>query len=213
MGTLELIALRLGVPTEDALGRRTLGEHVWRVSGSRHLAALDIPIAIIMKLARWESGVVHRYLADAPLSALTRIYLERAAASAAAIQAVLALPALPVLALGAGPAAAVADVGQVSDLVSFARPGSAELADPLCNDGFAFIQHTGTLRVHYLPVEGEVDFASPNDLVTLCKWAYGLDVVRHLDVLPPSPRMCRDCVKAAARLTSAAASLVPAACV
>ena len=50
---------------------------MWRISGARHLAALDIPTAVIMRLARWGSTVVLRYIADAPLSSLTRVYINR----------------------------------------------------------------------------------------------------------------------------------------
>ena len=51
-----------------------------------HLAALDIPIPVIMVPARWGSAVVMRYVADSPLTALTRLYVEKAkAASAAAL--------------------------------------------------------------------------------------------------------------------------------
>ena len=70
--TVRELAVRTGAPIQDDLGRNT----VWRISGSRHLAALDIPTAIIMRLARWGSAVILRYIADAPLSALTRVYIQ-----------------------------------------------------------------------------------------------------------------------------------------
>ena len=50
--TITSMADKIGVPTLDEIGRNTIGEHVWRVSGARHLAALDIPTAVIMRLAR-----------------------------------------------------------------------------------------------------------------------------------------------------------------
>ena len=49
------------------MGRFTAREHVWRVPGSRMLAAAGIPIQKIMLVARWGSDVVHRYIADSPL--------------------------------------------------------------------------------------------------------------------------------------------------
>jgi hypothetical protein len=84
VATVAELARRTEVPTIDLLERSTVGEHVWRVTGSRHLAALDVPIPIIKLLARWGSDVIERYIADAPLAALTRVYIDRVQASDAA---------------------------------------------------------------------------------------------------------------------------------
>jgi hypothetical protein len=81
VATIAEMARRLDLPTVDALGRSTVGEHVWRITGARHLASLDVPVPIIKLLARWGSDVIVRYVADAPLSALTRVYVERVQAS------------------------------------------------------------------------------------------------------------------------------------
>ena len=75
VATLTNLAQQIGVPMVDGMGRSTIGEHVWRITGARHLASLDIPSVVIMRLARWGSSVVLRYIADAPLSALTRVYI------------------------------------------------------------------------------------------------------------------------------------------
>ena len=75
--TISKMAQDIGVATQDEMGRCTIGEHVWRISGARHLAALDIPTAVIMRLARWGCAVVLRYIADAPLGSLTRVYINR----------------------------------------------------------------------------------------------------------------------------------------
>jgi hypothetical protein len=77
VATIAEIARRLQLPTVDALGRCTIGEHVWRISGSRYLASLDVPIPVIKLLARWGSDVIVRYVADAPLSALTQVYIDK----------------------------------------------------------------------------------------------------------------------------------------
>ena len=87
IATVRILAEMVGVPTTDALGRSTIGEHVWRVSGARHLAALDVLAPIILRLARWDTAIVLRYIADAPLSALTRVYLEKSKAADAALRA------------------------------------------------------------------------------------------------------------------------------
>ena len=53
--TIAIMAARLNVDVVDFMGRDTIGEHVWRVSGDRHLASLGLPQPMIMLLARWDS--------------------------------------------------------------------------------------------------------------------------------------------------------------
>ena len=106
LGTIAELARRLNACTTDSLGRNTVGEHTWRVSGSRHLASLDVPLPIIRLLARWGGETIMRYVQDAPLSALTRLYLDRVAAAdgasrgiAAAANAIGLCPPQPTLPL------------------------------------------------------------------------------------------------------------------
>ena len=61
-------------PILDEHGRNAYGEHVWRVTGSRHLLSMVLPVATIMRVARWGSSIVLRYLGDAPLT-LTATYI------------------------------------------------------------------------------------------------------------------------------------------
>jgi hypothetical protein len=68
------LALALQLNTLDDLGRDAIGEHVWRVSGARHLAALNLPRVMIKLLARWGGETIDRYIRDAPLRALTVTY-------------------------------------------------------------------------------------------------------------------------------------------
>ena len=77
VGTLKALANLVGIQQLDLLDRDIIGEHCWRVTGARHLASLDVPLPIIMLLGRWGSNVVMRYVADAPLSTLTEICLQR----------------------------------------------------------------------------------------------------------------------------------------
>ena len=79
--TIEIMAQMCSQTIVDALGRRKFGEHVPRISGSRHLARIDIPTSIIMLVARWGSQVVLKYIAEAPLTALTKLYRQRLAAA------------------------------------------------------------------------------------------------------------------------------------
>ena len=80
--TITAFTNALEMDVHDDLGRNQVGEHVWRVSGSRMLASIDIPQPVIMLLARWGSRAILRYVADAPLSQLTAAYLARVKAAA-----------------------------------------------------------------------------------------------------------------------------------
>jgi hypothetical protein len=82
VGTLARMAELAQVPTTDSLGRNTIGEHVWRISGARHLAEIGVPHPMIMLLARWGSAIIMRYIADAPLRKLTQTYTTLAASTA-----------------------------------------------------------------------------------------------------------------------------------
>jgi hypothetical protein len=56
------------------MGRLLCGEHFWRISGASHMNRNQVDVPTLMRLARWGSDVVLRYLADAPLSTLTLNY-------------------------------------------------------------------------------------------------------------------------------------------
>ena len=53
-----------------------LSGHSFRVTGARMLAAMGIAILQIQLLGRWDSGVVLRYVTDAPLLHMTRAFVE-----------------------------------------------------------------------------------------------------------------------------------------
>ena len=89
LGTIAELARLVNASTTDALGRYTVGEHTWRISGSRHLAALDVPLPIIKLLARWGGDTIMRYVQDAPLSSLTRLYINRVEAADGALRGIV----------------------------------------------------------------------------------------------------------------------------
>ena len=59
--TFEALHIHVGGERFDQFGRRAVGGHSARVSGSRYLAALGVEIYKIAILARWASDVVLRY--------------------------------------------------------------------------------------------------------------------------------------------------------
>jgi hypothetical protein len=72
--TIEFLAEAAGDSLRDESGERRMGGHSHRISGSRFLARLGIPLHIIQGLARWGSDVVLHYIQDAPLCKLTVFY-------------------------------------------------------------------------------------------------------------------------------------------
>ena len=74
--TVQEIARLLGLtPTQAS----AITGHVCRVSGAQHLAKLGFDIVIIQLMARWASGLVLRYVAEAPLGTVTDTYRKLAA--------------------------------------------------------------------------------------------------------------------------------------
>ena len=180
--TIAEMASRLELPTTDLLERSALGEHVWRVSGSRHLAALDIPIPIIKLLARWGSDVVDRYVAEAPLSALTRLYVDRVQASDAVARGLVA-------AATSAPARDLSKLYHGADLESRAKMATAA-ASAVSRTKCPFVSSI-TGKVHLVslpPTIGEYGTGR-----TPCGWLYGESVHQLTHELPADARCCERC--------------------
>ena len=50
------------------------GGHAFRVTGAQRCAAMGVPNPTIQVLARWSGSLIMRYVREAPLQDLTRIY-------------------------------------------------------------------------------------------------------------------------------------------
>ena len=72
--TIAATASRLLIPTVDDEGNQLFGGHSLRVPGARHLDSIGIEPGVIMLIARWESMIIIRYVAEAPLTAVTENY-------------------------------------------------------------------------------------------------------------------------------------------
>ena len=71
---IQVIAQQLGLPLIAMNGRLAFTGHVFRISGSRHLARIGVQIASIMLLARWAGWIIAQYVKDAPLAGLASEY-------------------------------------------------------------------------------------------------------------------------------------------
>jgi hypothetical protein len=74
--TFKQVARLLGIPESELDG---IGGHACRVSGAQHLAKLGFDVVLIQLMARWAGEMVLRYIAEAPLSAITETYRKLAA--------------------------------------------------------------------------------------------------------------------------------------
>jgi hypothetical protein len=81
IATIRCIADQLCLDPIDEMGRCTIGEHVWRVSGARMLALARVPIPTIALMARWGSDIIMRYVELAPLATITATYVQGASGS------------------------------------------------------------------------------------------------------------------------------------
>ena len=71
---LEVASAASGMLTIDTNGKRVLGRHSFRVTGSRHWSRLGMELLKLQLFARWGSTTILRYVKEAPLSLLTSEY-------------------------------------------------------------------------------------------------------------------------------------------
>lgn len=74
VAAIESVAAQLELPLRSSDGRNAFGGHAFRVAGALHLASLGMDSRLIALHARWQSAVVLRYIAEAPLARLTDQY-------------------------------------------------------------------------------------------------------------------------------------------
>ena len=182
VNTVAELARRTGTPTVDLLGRTTVGEHVWRVTGSRHLAALDVPIIVIKLLARWGGDVVERYVADAPLTALTKIYINKVAAYDVAARGLAG-------GLVSGRGQAVED--QVRRLRGV--PETTSLANQDAELGARFTPFVASITGKVHLVSSPPRLARTDLERTPCGWVYRCSPHTLLEEVPVQAHCCKQC--------------------
>ena len=185
--TIRMMASFTGAPDIDELGRNIIGEHVWRVSGSRLLAGLGVPQTMIALLARWGSDVILRYIADAPLRSLTNLYREKTSASSSCSQLNLEAGAIR------------------SDALQWSTQDALQLADKVLSDDMEqpeekehrFATNLDTRVVHIIVNDqlGEKPGAQLGR--TRCNWDYNIPNARLSITLPPGKHRCGKCARPA----------------
>ena len=172
----------LDLPRHDSLGRCQVGEHVWRVTGARMLASLDLPQPVIMLLARWGSEAIIKYVADAPLSRLTEAYLSRVQAASNA-----ALGGLP-----DAPAASAAAPLLGGEATCLADASALALLEPQpCGASLKFAVNRDTSFVHL--ISDRQAWERPRPGRTSCGWDYVAHSAPLFVALPAAYRRCGKC--------------------
>ena len=174
----------------DSMGRCQIGEHVWRVTGARMLAALDLPQPVIMLLARWGSEAILRYVADAPLSRLTEAYLERV--QAASVSVLGTVPADCPASSAASPAYTPAALALAD------ASASSLLGEPALNAAqprFTTNDSTGSQFVHIIASRQAWERPKPGR--TICGWDYLTQRAPVFVELPSEFKRCGKCATAA----------------
>ena len=175
----------------DSMGRCQIGEHVWRVTGARMLAALDLPQPVIMLLARWGSEAILRYVADAPLSRLTEAYLERV--QKASVSVLGTVPADCPASLAAFPAYTPAALALAD------ASASALLTEPAlvaAQPRFTTNDSTGSQFVHIIAARQAWERPKPGR--TICGWDYLTQRAPVFFELPSGLKRCGTCATAIA---------------
>ena len=160
-------------------------------SRAQMLAALDLPQPVIMLLARWGSEAILKYVADAPLSRLTEVYLERVQAASAAV-----LGTIP----DDAPAALTAAPPYSADALALADASAAALlGDPALRTApfrFATNESTGSKFVHLIASRQAWERPKPGR--TVCGWDYLSQHASLFHLLPFEFKRCCKCASPAA---------------
>ena len=190
LNTITHFARVLELDCVDSLGRCSLGEHVWRVSGARMLARLNVPQPLIMLLARWGPKAILQYVRDAPLAQLTSIYLDKICNGISSEPPAPSLPPSSLLALHDGCAAGPPSLLAEAILDEPPEPIVARFARNI----------TGTKRVHRIACRQAWERPRPGR--TGCGWDYVLHGADLLTDLPSDALTCGKCGSAADWLES-----------
>jgi hypothetical protein len=187
--TIRMMASFTGAQDTDELGRNIIGEHVWRVSGSRLLASLGVPQSMIALLARWGSDVILRYIADAPLRSLTNLYREKTGTASSSNQVTSSADAIRTEALQWNSQEALLLANQA--LVDVLEEPTAE------TEVHQFAINLDTRVVHIIVTEqfGEKPGAQLGR--TRCNWDYNIPNARLSVALPPGKHKCGKCARPA----------------
>ena len=218
---IETLATTLGYPLVGPNGRPAFGGHVFRVSGTWHLAAAGLEINVIMLLARWGSNVVMHYIPGPPLKNLTKAYLGAQHGSVAQEESLItrcvvsAFDPAELLAIKEVARDAEQEAASVRQLIADLSAQVQQMrahADMvhLINDG-----GNGALHKVGSPFQG----AHPSSWITKCGWRYGGADIKRVPTIPLGfhfERVCAKCahwhggddeLKMAARTTATTASM------
>ena len=159
------------------------------MTGARHLACLDVPLPIIMLLGRWGSNVIMRYVADAPLSTLTTIYLQRLKdTSVTTLRAALGTQQQQ-LALTAAEQSTAAGSPHAAAAATTAADKADDPDDAEAGSKYVYSERN---RTYHLAGTWAA-FSRPRDWKSPCGYKYGTSVFSWVSTLPAPEDLCKQC--------------------
>jgi len=183
VGSFEKLAVCLGEPLIDDLGRNRVGGHSARVSGARYLANMGLELYKRAVLARWSSPVLLRYVGEAPLKTITsdcqRLlagqHLHKILQETKDLLQDQRLPNLR---------------EEVRSLID-AHPLVSKIASAV--EVFKFVVNTATSVIHKIDHDPLDPFNHSSEVVTLCGWKARRSVCTFHHLIPDELASLRPC--------------------
>ena len=176
----------------------SLTGHSFRVTGAQFMAAVGVPLLVIQLLGRWQSDIVARYVAEAPLINLTKTY--KTARCSLELEQVLSDLKLKVVSTQSQLAQLdlrtqelvrqEAEIEKVKSMSS-GQDGNSECDMPLIlNPASGKVHIRSGLDVDYGETHAPSKWSSP------CGWPYGSTQFKRVPSLPSNPRLwCKSCTQ------------------
>eukprot|EP00972_Heterocapsa_arctica_P067036 9893137-Heterocapsa_arctica.AAC.1 len=197
--TIREAARAIGLPTLALDGSELFGGHTLRVTGARWLAAQGMPLLTIQLLARWASAIIMRYVAEAPLEAVTSEY--RRAQASVSLQAISDLPPEEIERVTRGLDLDDSIVLQLREEIALIRADwgrTQEEVDELrssakrARDAPEFILNPASGKYHR-PLVTNYLATPPVSWRSRCGWPFGLSAHSPSHDVPANEQECRKC--------------------
>jgi hypothetical protein len=175
VATFRAVAEMMGFTEEET---SDVKGHVCRVSGAQHLAMLGFDIVLIQLMARWASELVLRYIAEAPLGAITDTYRKLAAGRSLASQLDSIVGELSDLRTQLASMAIATTTELVAEQT--VAVGVARFSDESAISTILVNRASGKIHLPYIGGDGIEEMGR-----AMCGWRFTQD---EMDILPQLPR-------------------------
>ena len=208
--SIKAVAEGLGLPVLSKEGRELFGGHSLRITGARWMATRGIPLLTIQLLARWSSSIIMRYVADAPLDAVTDEY--RRLNSKLSLKSVLARQGAGIVEVASSLNLSKEASDTLWEEVHLLKSQQSALQDEVgalttkCNkrlrDSPEFVINPASDKVHRTACT-ELTKIPPLAWRSICGWRFGLGPFSLTSEFPRPDKACIKCLPELTRDDSA----------